>query len=75
MEDPQPDEEDIFISDTGNLGSITIATWCHKIIARDSERMQVERKVKAWMEEQEYWPNVWFVSDHGNAHLITNLGE
>lgn len=23
-----------------------------------------------WMERAGWWPNVWFVSDHGNAHLV-----
>lgn len=26
--------------------------------------------VKAWMDKQQFWPNVWTVSDHGNAHLM-----
>jgi hypothetical protein len=26
--------------------------------------------LKAHMDEQRFWPNVWFLSDHGNAHLI-----
>jgi hypothetical protein len=30
--------------------------------------------VKAYMDKQSFWPNVWFVSDHGNWHLLT-LGE
>jgi hypothetical protein len=23
------------------------------------------------MERHGFWPNVWFISDHGNAHLMT----
>ncbi len=23
------------------------------------------------MEQDGFWPNVWFVSDHGNAHLMS----
>ncbi len=26
--------------------------------------------LRAHMEQEQFWPNVWFVSDHGNAHLI-----
>jgi hypothetical protein len=26
--------------------------------------------VKARMEEEGFYPNVWFISDHGNAHLL-----
>ncbi len=30
-----------------------------------------ESDVAAYMERSKYWPNVWFISDHGNAHLLT----
>lgn len=26
--------------------------------------------VKAHMDQEQFWPNAWFISDHGNAHLI-----
>lgn len=26
--------------------------------------------VKAHMDGAKWWPNVWFISDHGNAHLV-----
>ena len=29
--------------------------------------------VKAYCDAQQFWPNVWFVSDHGNAHLVDML--
>ena len=74
-EELTPDDEDIFISDTGPLGSITMAYYCHQEIARGINRGDVEIDVKNWMDENAYWPNVWFISDHGNVHLITNLGE
>lgn len=27
--------------------------------------------VKAWMDKEQYWPNVWFCSDHGNWLLLS----
>jgi hypothetical protein len=30
--------------------------------------------VLAFMDKEQFWPNVWFVSDHGNAHLL-NVSE
>lgn len=30
-------------------------------------------ELKAWMEREQYSPNVWWISDHGNPHLITDL--
>lgn len=29
------------------------------------------RQLDAFMERERFWPNVWFISDHGNAHLMT----
>jgi hypothetical protein len=29
-----------------------------------------EQAVRAYMERTQFWPNVWFISDHGNAHLM-----
>jgi hypothetical protein len=30
----------------------------------------VESAVRAYMERTNYWPNCWWISDHGNAHRI-----
>jgi hypothetical protein len=30
--------------------------------------------LRARMDKEQFWPNVWFVSDHGNAHLL-NISE
>lgn len=30
----------------------------------------VEAAIGAYMDEDQFWPNCWFVSDHGNAHRI-----
>ena len=27
--------------------------------------------VRAYMDKTQFWPNVWDISDHGNAHLMT----
>ena len=41
-----------------------------------------DRDVKAYMDKEQFWPNSWFISDHGNAHLQSldaedddNIGE
>lgn len=30
----------------------------------------VERAIRAYMQASQFWPNCWFISDHGNAHLM-----
>lgn len=29
------------------------------------------KALRGYMAATHYWPNVWFISDHGNAHLMT----
>ena len=31
--------------------------------------------IEARMKEDGFWPNVWWISDHGNAHLMVNPGN
>jgi hypothetical protein len=60
-EETQPDEhEDIFWQDYGTLGSDGGFFYAGKEIAKN------DAELKVWMEKNKYWPNVWFVSDHGN---------
>lgn len=31
--------------------------------------------LQEFMQQENFWPNVWFISDHGNAHLMEIPGE
>ena len=31
----------------------------------------VHKAINAYLDHEQYWPNVFFISDHGNAQLIT----
>ncbi len=44
-----------------------------KRVAREGDVSDASmwRQIDAEMARQKFWPNVWFVSDHGNAHLMT----
>lgn len=35
-----------------------------------SEGEQWAHKLKAHMDREQFWPDVYWLSDHGNAHLI-----
>jgi hypothetical protein len=65
MED-EPEEDDIFIQPHGQLGSQYSVGTQHKHIGVFNEMEDVEKAIKEWMEKNQFWPNVWFVSDHGN---------
>lgn len=34
----------------------------------------IEHAIRAYMDAEQFWPNCWFISDHGNAHLM-DLGK
>jgi hypothetical protein len=62
-QDDEPTEDDITTDDHEHFYS------SGKKIA-DSPK-----EAKAWMKKHNYYPNVWFISDHGNAHLTDILKE
>lgn len=39
--------------------------------ATDMTDKQAARAAALIMKRQQYWPNVWFISDHGNVHSFT----
>ncbi|GHT57885.1 hypothetical protein FACS1894109_10960 [Spirochaetia bacterium] len=79
-EDEYPDDGDYIMSDCDYLGSKTFVCvkdgrW------NDGKRFRYfgteEEAVKAIKEDmaaQQYWPNVWYESDHGNMSHY-NVGE
>lgn len=72
-EPEEPEEGDIILSDCGPLGSLTLATCYGKVIAGPGPDAECREAVKDWMDNEEFFPSVWYVSDHGNYHLVTTL--
>ncbi len=60
-EPTEPEEEDIKADDPAGP-----FFYLGKQIATDRAGL------RAWMEAHSYSPNVWFISDHGNAHLLSH---
>lgn len=64
-EDDQPQEDDYTTSDhcefyqNGKL-----------VVEVDKDADDWRPAVRAHMDKEQFWPNVWFISDHGNAHLL-----
>lgn len=61
-DDDGPDEEDITANDPDGP-----FYYAGREVARDRAAL------KRWMQREQYHPNVWWISDHGNPHLITDL--
>lgn len=55
----EPDDEDIFCNDPAGP-----FTYRGKTIAADAKLLAT------WTANQNYYPSVWFISDHGNAHRL-----
>ena len=41
----------------------------------DTGECEMWAAIEARMKKDGFWPNTWFISDHGNAHIMTNPGS
>lgn len=68
-EEPQP--EDYYITPTGYLGSQTalgVIEGHHIGVFCGAEEAVAHAKAK--MDDEEFWPDIWHLSDHGNWLLL-----
>lgn len=64
----EPEEGDLYTYDHRE-----VFVWgglSRKPVLVVSDVNKFEAQVAAYMKRDKFWPNVWFISDHGNAHLI-----
>lgn len=67
-----PDDGDYIISDCGELGSKTRISQYGKIVFEGyMDSGGADKLIEERMERDQFWPNVWMLSDHGNYHLMT----
>lgn len=64
-----PDEEDITTGDHRTFYQ------SGKLWLEVGEDEDMTGAIRAKMDEEQFWPNVWFISDHGNAHLMSLADE
>jgi hypothetical protein len=63
-DEDEPDEESVRTSDHRHFyheGRLTLT------VGEDEDMWEA---LDAWMEKNQFWPNVFFVSDHGNVTLL-----
>lgn len=71
-EEDQPQPEDITMTPSGPLGSrISVGEVEGKFLGEFDTEEEAEAFIKQYMEQNQFWPSVWYVSDHGNWHLRT----
>ena len=69
-DETEPQEDDIVCQPSGYLGSQTsVGVVNGKFIGVFSDEDEVDAAIKAYMDQHQFWPTVWNVSDHGNATL------
>ena len=71
-ENYQPQDDDCFIESNGNKYTVSCGG---KFIAEFSEMDDALNTVKIWKQSNKYFPNTWYVSDHGNLSLIDDEGN
>jgi hypothetical protein len=68
----QPEEDDCVISSNGNIYSVSCGG---KYINKFVEWEDAMKAVVDWQEANNFYPNIWFISDHGNADIIDRDGK
>ncbi len=70
-----PEPEDYVIFDSGPLGSRTsLCQYEGKYLGEFSMQIYAIEAIRTYMDKEKFYPNVWYLSDHGNWTLI-NLEE
>lgn len=67
-EELRPEENDCFIQSNGFKNTVSCGG---KFIGEFVEDEDAEEAVKDWMKKNNWYPNVWFVDDHGGVSLYT----
>jgi hypothetical protein len=66
-EPDEPGEDDLTTSDHRHFYQYG------KLVLEVEEDQECEPALKAYMDKEGFWPDAWFISDHGNAHRISYL--
>ena len=68
----EPQDDDCYISSNGWVYSVSCSD---KFIGKFNEIDDALAAVKTWKASNKWYPNTWFVSDHGNMSLIDDEGN
>jgi hypothetical protein len=65
-----PGEEDGTITPAGPLGSRYAVALAGSFLGDAEDLNQAMALLRAAMDADRYWPDAWFISDHGNPHRL-----
>jgi uncharacterized protein YciU (UPF0263 family) len=69
----EPDEEDLVTPDHRRFFRLGFEHRGPAVVVAEEDDWR--REVKRYMLAEGWYPNVWFISDHGNYHLLSLNGE
>ena len=70
LSEEQPEEEDYIISSSGTLGGRTdVSIYGGKHLATFGDEEDAENFLRKRMDQESFYPKVWFVDDHGGYTL------
>jgi hypothetical protein len=71
-DEDRPSDEDYTLTTCGSLGGmIGVKVIGGRFLGQFAEQDDAEEFIRDRMNKQKFWPNVWWVSDHGNWNCIT----
>jgi hypothetical protein len=65
----EPEEGDLVTEDHRRFFEVGFQHKGPRVVVPEDDDWRPH--VRAYMDRQKFWPNVWWISDHGNAHLLT----
>lgn len=74
-EETQMEEGDYKLSPCGRLGGMTGVSQDHKFLGEFSSNDEALRFIRKRMKQEGFWPNIWWISDHGNFWQIDDKGN
>lgn len=66
-----PEEGDLTTENHRQFWVVGATSRYPAIDLTEDESEEWQKHVKAYMDRQQFWPNVWSVSDHGNTCLLS----
>jgi hypothetical protein len=71
-DEDRPSDDDYTLTPCGPLGGmIGVGVIGGKFLEQFAEQDDAEEFIRNRMNKQKFWPNIWWVSDHGNWNCIT----
>lgn len=66
----EPEDDDYKLSPCGALGGKTAVTQFAELLGEFTDTSEALEFVAKHMDSERFWPNIWWISDHGNCWQI-----